>query len=71
MAAAVFDTMSVDIQAGEYNFKANGQKLKFKGFMTLYVETKDNEEEEKDTQLPDLNEKEELKKKNRYKAEFY
>ncbi len=62
MAAAVFDTMSVDIQAGEYNFKANGQKLKFKGFMTLYVETKDNEEEEKDTQLPDLNEKEELKK---------
>ena len=29
--------------------------------MTLYVETKDNEEEEKDTQLPELIEKEELK----------
>ena len=61
MSAAIYDTMAVDIQAGEYNFKANGQKLKFKGFMTLYVETKDNEEEEKDTQLPELSEKEELK----------
>lgn len=62
MAAAIFDTIAVDIHAGEYNFKANGQKLKFKGFMTLYVETKDNEEEEKDTQIPELTEKEEVKK---------
>lgn len=61
MSVAIYDTMAVDIQAGEYNFKANGQKLKFKGFMTLYVETKDNVEEEKDTQLPELTEKEELK----------
>ncbi len=61
MSAAIYDTMSVDIQVGEYNFKANGQNLKFKGFMTLYVETKDNVEEEKDTQLPELTEKEELK----------
>ncbi len=61
MSAAIYDTMSVDIEAGEYNFKASGQKLKFKGFMTLYVETKDNEEEEKDTQLPELIEEEELK----------
>ena len=62
MAAAIFDTIAVDIHVGQYNFKANGQKLKFKGFMTLYVETKDNEEEEKDTQIPELKEKEELKK---------
>ena len=61
MSAAVYDTMAVDIDAGEYSFKANGQKLKFKGFMTLYVETKDNEEEEKDNQILDLNEDEELK----------
>ena len=60
MSAAIYDTISVDIHAGEYNFKANGQKLKFKGFMTLYVETKDNEEEEKETQLPNLNNNEEL-----------
>lgn len=61
MSQAIYDTMLVDINVGEYNFKANGQKLKFKGFMTLYVETKDNEEEEKETQIPDLKEKEELK----------
>ena len=64
MAAAVYDTVAVDLHAGEYNFKANGQKLKFKGFMTLYVETKDNEEEEKELTIPELTEKEEVKKEN-------
>ena len=38
MAPAVYDTMSVIIDANKYTFKANGQNLKFKGFMTLYVE---------------------------------
>ncbi len=60
MSAAIYDTMAVDIHAGEYNFKANGQKLKFKGFMILYVETRDNEEEERDLQLPELIENEEV-----------
>ena len=62
MASAVYDTIAVDIHAGEYNFKANGQKLKFKGFMTLYVETKDNEEEEEEHQIPELIENQEVKK---------
>ena len=62
MSAAIYDTVTVEIQAGEYNFRANGQKLKFKGFMTLYVETKDNEEEEQDAKIPELKENEELKK---------
>ena len=62
MASAVYDTIAVDIHAGEYNFKANGQKLKFKGFMTLYVETKDNEEEEEENQIPELIENQEVKK---------
>ena len=47
MAAAVYDTMSVTINSGEYNFKANGQLLKFKGFMTLYVETLEGEKKRK------------------------
>ena len=42
MAAAVYDTVAVNIKSGEYDFKANGQTLKFKGFMTLYVEGEDN-----------------------------
>lgn len=60
MAAAVYDTMAVDIQAGSYTLKANGQTLKFKGFMTLYVESKDGKEEEDSTKLPELEEKQEV-----------
>ena len=62
MSAAIYDTVSVDIKAGEYKFKANGQKLKFKGFMTLYVETKDDKEEEENTNIPELDKDEEVKK---------
>ena len=60
MAAAVYDTVAVDIDAGEYRFKASGQTLKFKGFMTLYVESEDGEQEKKnkkeetDMALPEL-----------------
>ena len=60
MAAAVYDTMSVTINNGDYNFKANGQLLKFKGFMTLYVEGTDIQEKEEEGMLPDLKEKQEL-----------
>ena len=47
MAEAIYDTVAVDIVANNYNFKANGQTLKFKGFMTLYVEGEDNKKEDK------------------------
>lgn len=54
MAAAVYDTVSANIDVNKYNFRANGQVLKFKGFMTLYVETDDSKQEEEDTSIPDL-----------------
>lgn len=60
MVPAVYDTMSVTINNGEYNFKANGQLLKFKGFMTLYVEGTDIQEKEEEGMLPDLKEKQEV-----------
>ena len=62
MAQAVFDTVSVEINADEYGFRATGQSLKFKGFMALYVESKDNEEKEENIQIPELVEGEKLKK---------
>ena len=62
MSSAVYDTISVKIDADEYNFKANGQSLKFKGFMALYVELKDTEEKEEDNQIPELSENEEIEK---------
>ena len=62
MSSAIFDTIAVNIAANDYNFKANGQVIKFKGFMTLYVEGNDNEKEEENTKLPELKENEKLKK---------
>ena len=59
MSSAIYDTVSVSIDANSYNFKANGQTMKFKGYMTLYVETEEKEEFEK---IPELNVGEELKK---------
>ena len=63
MAPAVYDTMSVNIKANAYDFKANGQTLKFKGFMTLYVEGTDKEEKEEEGMLPGLEENQEVKLK--------
>ena len=60
MSAAIFDTVSVKIDADGYEFRANGQTLKFKGFMALYVETKDNEEKEEYERIPELTEGQEL-----------
>ena len=55
MSAAIYDTVAVSIKVNNYDFKANGQTLKFKGFMTLYVESEDNKKrEEKDETLPEL-----------------
>lgn len=62
MAQAIYDTVSVDIEANQYNFRANGQTLRFKGFMALYVESKDQEEKEENSQIPELEEGEKLKK---------
>ena len=63
MSQAVFDTMQVKIDADNtYNFRASGQTLKFKGFMTLYVEGTDYEEKDENTKIPELEEKEILNK---------
>ena len=63
MAAAIYNTVAVDICANGYTFKANGQTLQFKGFMTLYVESEDNKKEkQEENTLPELQPKEEVKK---------
>ena len=61
MAAAIYDTISANIDANGYTFKASGQTIKFKGFMTLYVEGTDSKEQEEEKMLPELKENEELK----------
>ena len=60
MAACVQDTVNVDITANDYLFKASGYSVRFDGFTVLYVEGKD-EEEEQESSLPDMNEGDVLK----------
>lgn len=78
MSSAIYDTVSADITVGRYMFKANGSKVKFPGFMVLYIEGNDvegkdgdGEQDEKENTLPQLNEGDILDlKKNTPKQHF-
>ncbi|NLU10922.1 MAG: type I DNA topoisomerase [Tepidanaerobacter acetatoxydans] len=61
MAAAVYDTVSVSIRAGEYIFKVSGSTVKFPGFMLLYTEGSDEDSEKDDSKIPQLKEGQVLK----------
>ncbi|WP_422445855.1 type I DNA topoisomerase [Thermoanaerobacterium sp. DL9XJH110] len=61
MAPAVYDTVSVDIKAGEYIFKTTGSTIKFPGYMALYIEGTDEETESDENSLPVLEKGQELK----------
>ena len=63
MSAAIFDTMQVSIKANSYDFKANGQTMKFEGFMALYVEGTDSKEDDEEGMLPPLEVNQEVKRK--------
>ena len=64
MSASIYDTLTVNIDGNSYNFRANGQTLKFKGFMALYVETEDIPSNEEYTKIPELVVGEEVKKED-------
>ncbi|KRN88777.1 type I DNA topoisomerase [Ligilactobacillus ceti] len=56
MKPALYDTMSVDLEQNNVQYRATGSKLKFLGFTKVYkVQTK-----AKDNMLPDLNEGDEV-----------
>ncbi|MGX6961379.1 type I DNA topoisomerase [Vagococcus xieshaowenii] len=54
MTPAVLDTMRVSLTQNGVIFVANGSKVKFPGFMKVYIEGKDDGKEEKENILPDL-----------------
>jgi DNA topoisomerase I len=64
MSQAIMDTMSVDLQNGNVLFRATGSKIKFPGFMKLYVEGTDDQVDEGNKMLPDLSEGDEVFKKD-------
>lgn len=55
MANCVQKTCQMDIEAGKYTFKASGYTVAFEGYTVLYVEGKDEEDEE-NAVLPDVKE---------------
>lgn len=44
MSAALYDTITVDVAAGDYLFRANASAVKFPGYMELYEEGLDDPE---------------------------
>ncbi len=53
MSNAVYDTVSVEIKAGNHLFKSSGYNVKFAGFTTLYQEK--NEKDNENQSLPAMN----------------
>lgn len=61
MKEALYETMRVDIAAGDYGFRASGSRLKFAGFLSVYEDAVDEDaapDEEMGAMLPDLAEDE-------------
>jgi len=66
MVPAVFDQTTIDVNANDYTFRANGSVLKFEGYLAAYQVVKEEEEKEdegdsSDRRLPQVREGEELK----------
>ena len=72
MQPAVYDTVKASIEVSDYIFNATGSVIKFDGYMKLYTETKEeNEEEVENSKLPELEKGEMLnQKKLDYKQKF-
>ncbi|MDB5083743.1 MAG: topoisomerase [Bacilli bacterium] len=54
MTSAILDTLSADLAAGSTIFRATGSKIRFDGFMKLYIEGTDEAGEEDEKFLPPL-----------------
>ena len=61
MSSAIYDTKTVIVVGNDYEFRANGQTLKFKGFLSVYNFSEEDEEFEK---IPELKENEEVLYRN-------
>ncbi len=56
MSNAVYDSISIEVAAGEHSFRASASQLKFAGYTAVYEEGRDEEKEEKEPALPPLSE---------------
>jgi DNA topoisomerase-1 len=56
MTPAFYEVMTVHITAGEYSFRAKGSRKVFAGYTAVYMEGNDEGSDEKDINLPQLEE---------------
>ncbi len=63
MTPALYEVMTVHISAGEYTFRATGSRKVFPGYTIVYMEGNDDGSDEKDIDLPHLEEGQSLKLK--------
>ena len=54
MANAIYDTVSIDTECSSHVFRSSHQSLRFSGFIAVYEEGKDEEDEAIGSPLPDL-----------------
>ena len=54
MANALFDTVSIDTECQGHVFRSSNQSMRFPGFIAVYEEGKDEEDEKMGSPLPDL-----------------
>ena len=71
MSAAVYDSLSIDVDNSGYVFRASHSSLKFAGFTAVYEEGRDEEEEQRTSPLPDLREGEALTGKALEKVQHF
>ena len=60
MANAVYDSVTVELEAGDYNFRAGASSLKFAGYAAVYEESRDEEKEDREPALPPLEQGEQV-----------
>ncbi|WP_036610755.1 type I DNA topoisomerase [Oribacterium sp. P6A1] len=69
MTAAVYDTESIRLDSKGYTFTLSGSKLRFDGFLSVYMSEEDKED--KDISLPDIKVDEKLKLTNFDKEQHF
>ena len=71
MANAIYDSLSIEVENSGYTFRASHSSLKFSGFTAVYEEGKDEEDEERQSPLPDLKEGEPLERRGLKKDQHF
>lgn len=54
MSAALLDTLTVEVEAGEYLFRANATSVRFPGYLAVYEDNQDNEEKDEGTLVANI-----------------